>query len=74
MRDRLLETLRAQPWAPEISDNIVVRNGVVHLWGSVRTEAQRDAIRVAAENTPGVIRVENHLIIVDHVAEGAVGF
>ena len=74
VRDRLLETLRAQPWAPEISENIVVRNGVVHLWGSVRTEAQRDAIRVAAENTPGVTRVENHLIIVDHVAEGAVGF
>ncbi|ALJ35172.1 CBS domain-containing protein [Azospirillum brasilense] len=74
VRDRLLETLRAQPWAPEISENIVVRNGVVHLWGSVRTEAQLDAIRVAAENTPGVTRVENHLIIVDHVAEGAVGF
>ncbi|WP_188263263.1 CBS domain-containing protein [Azospirillum tabaci] len=74
VRDRLLETLRAQPWAPEISENIVVRNSVVHLWGSVRTEAQRDAIRVAAENTPGVTRVENHLIIVDHVAEGAVGF
>ncbi|MDQ2106737.1 CBS domain-containing protein [Azospirillum isscasi] len=74
LRDRLLETLRAEPWAPEISDNIVVRNGVVHLWGSVRTEAQRDALRVAAENTPGVTRVENHLAIVDHVAEGAVGF
>ena len=74
LRDRILETLRAQPWAPEISDNIVVRNGVVHLWGSVRTEAQRDALRVVAENTPGVTRVENHLSIVDHVAEGGVGF
>ncbi|MCW2236879.1 CBS domain-containing protein [Azospirillum canadense] len=74
LRDRILQTLRAEPWAPEISDNIVVRNGVVHLWGSVRTEAQRDALRVAAENTPGVKRVENNLVIVDHVAEGAVGF
>lgn len=74
LRDRILETLRAEPWAPEISDNIVVRNGVVHLWGSVRTEAQRDALRVAAENTPGVKAVENHLTVVDHVAEGAVGF
>lgn len=74
LRARILETLRAEPWAPEISDNIVVRNGVVHLWGSVRTEAQRDALRVAAENTPGVTRVENNLVIIDHVAEGAVGF
>ena len=74
LHERILETLRAQPWAPEISDNIVVRNGVVHLWGSVRTAAQRDALRVAAENTPGVTRVENHLTIIDHVAEGAVGF
>ncbi|MBP2291246.1 CBS domain-containing protein [Azospirillum rugosum] len=74
LRNRILETLRAEPWAPEISDNIVVRNGVVHLWGSVRTDAQRDALRVAAENTPGVKRVENNLVIIDHVAEGAVGF
>ena len=74
LRDRILEKLRAEPWAPEISDNIVVRNGVVHLWGSVRTDSQRDALRVAAENTPGVKRVENHLAIIDHVAEGAIGF
>ncbi len=74
LRDRILEKLRAEPWAPEISDNIVVRNGVVHLWGSVRTDSQRDALRVAAETTPGVKRVENHLAVIDHVAEGAIGF
>lgn len=74
LRGRILEKLRAEPWAPEISDNIVVRNGVVHLWGSVRTDSQRDALRVAAETTPGVKQVENHLVVIDHVAEGAVGF
>ncbi|WP_448206280.1 CBS domain-containing protein [Azospirillum sp. sgz302134] len=74
LRDRILETLRAQPWAPEISDNIVVRDGVVHLWGTVRTESQMDALRVAAENTPGVRRVENHLSVLDHVAISGMGF
>lgn len=73
LRARILDTLRREPWAPDVADSVVVRNGVVHLWGSVRTGAQRDALRVAAENVPGVTRVENHLTVVDAVSEGAAG-
>jgi osmotically-inducible protein OsmY len=41
--------------------NILVSEGVVHLWGLVRSEAERQALRVAAETTPGVLGVEDHL-------------
>lgn len=39
--------------------NVVVDKGVVNLWGYVRSAATRDAMRVAAENVPGVKRVEH---------------
>jgi len=41
--------------------NVVVDKGVVHLWGYVRSAETRDAMRVAAENVPGVRRVEHAL-------------
>ncbi len=41
--------------------NVVVDKGVVHLWGYVRSAETRDAMRVAAENVPGVKRVEHTL-------------
>jgi CBS-domain-containing membrane protein len=61
IRERLLAELDAQPWAHLLSKNIVVQDGVVHLWGSVATEAERHALRLAAENSPGVNAVEDHL-------------
>ena len=41
--------------------DITVADGVVHLWGNVASEAERDAIRVVAENTDGVKEVQNHI-------------
>jgi CBS domain-containing protein len=38
----------------------VVTDGVVHLWGIIRSEDERRALRVAAENIPGVRGVEDH--------------
>lgn len=43
--------------------NVIVSNGVVDLWGGVETEAQRQAIRSAAENTPNVIDVKDHITV-----------
>jgi len=37
--------------------NVVVANGVVHLFGSTYSEVERDALRVAAESISGVKRV-----------------
>jgi CBS domain-containing protein len=48
-------------WHPYV--NIVVNDGVVHLWGIVRIDSEVDALRVAAERIQGVVRVESHLTV-----------
>jgi len=64
IRDALLAELRRQPWAVSGAHyNIVVDQGVVHLWGMVGSAAEREATVVAAENTKGVQKVEDHLRI-----------
>jgi CBS domain-containing protein len=65
IRDRLVAELGRQSWAPSGLIDVVVRNGVVHLWGTILDERQRKGIRVAAENTPGVRSVEDHLVWVE---------
>ena len=61
IRERLLKDLSAQLWANPDLKSIVVQDGVVHLWGYVRTEEERRALRLAAQNVPGVKTVEDHL-------------
>ena len=65
IRIRLLAELAKQSWAPNALIDVVVRNGVVHLWGTILDERQRQGIRVAAENTLGVKSVEDHLVWVE---------
>jgi hypothetical protein len=41
----------------------MVRDKVVHVWFSAdESEAERQAVRVAAENVPGVRSVEEHIV------------
>lgn len=61
IRAQLLSLLGREPWAETHSLSIVVDHGVVHLWGPVRSEEERKALRVAAETIPGVRGVEDHL-------------
>lgn len=51
---------------------VVVDNGVVHLWGHVRSAETRDAIRVAAENVSGVRGVEHELGVIQTDVDFAV--
>jgi CBS domain-containing protein len=62
IRERVLVTLREQPWWVGTYRSIVVVDGVVHLWGLARSQAERDAMRVAAESVPGVRAVQDHLM------------
>ena len=68
IRERLYAELKAQPWAPVRLINIVVRNGIVHLSGTLFDERQRMAIRVTAERIPGVKAIEDHLVWVDPIS------
>jgi len=61
IRERLLQTLRTEPWAPTHL-TVIVTDGIVHFWGVVSSEEERNALRVAATNGPGVRGVEDHLI------------
>lgn len=63
IRQRLMERLGKEPWAHTATINVVVTDGVVHLWGAVSSSMERDAVRVAAETTQGVRAVENHLMV-----------
>jgi CBS domain-containing protein len=62
LRDKLLGRLRLQPWWTN-SINVIVKDGTVELWGYVDSQAAGDAIRIAAEETPGVRQVSNNLAI-----------
>jgi CBS-domain-containing membrane protein len=62
IRDKLLAHLQQQPWASTTFINVTVNGGVVDLWGFARSEAERNAIRVAAESTPGVSAVNDNLV------------
>ena len=59
IRKDVLAAMEGHPWAlaPE---NVIVENGTVHLWGSVVSPEAGNALRVAAENAPGVKDVMTH--------------
>jgi CBS domain-containing protein len=65
IRDRISSELSKQPWAPLGLISVVVRNGIVEIWGAITDERERQALIVAAENVPGVKGVRDHLIWID---------
>ena len=60
IRDRVLAEIEKQPWSGA-GINVVVRNGNLELSGVVFDERQRQALKVAAENVPGVNAVHDHI-------------
>ena len=65
IRERLLAEIQAQAWAPAAMVNVVVREGVVELWGAVIDDRQREALKIAAETIPGVKAVKDHLVWIE---------
>jgi osmotically-inducible protein OsmY len=63
IRAKLLLELNKQPWTEGARLNVIVHDGVVELWGTASSDAEKQAIRVAAESSPGVCSVHNHLLI-----------
>lgn len=61
IRQNILERIHNETGVGGALLNVTVAAGVAHLWGSVNIDAERDAVRVAAENTPGVTEVVDHL-------------
>jgi CBS domain-containing protein len=63
IRERIMAECAKQTWAPHV--NVVVRDGVVGLWGVITDERERRAFIVVAENVPGVKAVHDHLAWVE---------
>lgn len=61
IRQHLLKTIENEAWAASAMVNVIVSEGVVHLWGVVDTDEQRQALLVAAREIGGVKGVEDHL-------------
>jgi CBS domain-containing protein len=59
IREDVLAAMAGQPWAIA-RENVIVENGIVHLWGPIVGAEEGNAIRVAAENAPGVKNVIAH--------------
>lgn len=63
VRDRVMAALAKQRWAFAV--NVVVKNGVAEVWGTIMDERERQACIVAVENVPGVKEVHDHLVWVE---------
>ncbi|WP_212526104.1 CBS domain-containing protein [Actibacterium sp. MT2.3-13A] len=61
LRDTVMTAVAEVPAVTPSLMNVTVSDGVVQIWGIADSDAQEDAIRVAAENVPGVRSVEAHM-------------
>jgi len=61
IRKHVLDEFARQPWAPIALIDVLVKDGVVELWGSITEAKQGEALKVCAENIPGVKAVKSHL-------------
>lgn len=61
IRENILRVLSKEIGLDSGKINVIVEGGTVQLWGFVRTNNERKAAQIAAENTQGVKSIENHL-------------
>jgi BON domain-containing protein len=65
LRELVLAEIDKQTWSPGLLINVIVRDGVVELWGTILDERKRQALWVVAENVPGTRQVKDHLVSVE---------
>jgi CBS domain-containing protein len=63
LRNSVIMRLEAESWARPCLLNVIVHDGKVDLWGTVESDIENKAVRVAVESTPGVRGVKDNLII-----------
>tara|TARA_R110001583_G_scaffold167425_2_gene320229 strand:+ start:11102 stop:11779 length:678 start_codon:yes stop_codon:yes gene_type:complete len=61
IREKLMQEFSAEAGLASERINVIVDDGVVQIWGIVKTETEMRAAQIAAESTEGVKSVENHL-------------
>ena len=68
LHDSVLAQLQSNAWADTSQVSVNVNKGNVELWGIVKSEAEKNAIRVTAELTPGVRSISNNLVVQQFIA------
>jgi CBS-domain-containing membrane protein len=63
IRDKVMAKLQNERWTKPALISVTVQDGTVELWGIVESQAERKAVHVLAEVTPGVRAVNDNLII-----------
>jgi CBS domain-containing protein len=61
VRSAVVARLEAMPWMQPSIVNVFVRNGIAELTGFSDSDAQRCAVRIVVEATPGVRAVEDNM-------------
>lgn len=61
IRDLVLAEYKRLPWGIKSEKNIIVMNGVVHVWGTVTSAEEAEALRIAVEAIPGTKGFKDHL-------------
>jgi CBS domain-containing protein len=64
LREQIVSEFSNKAWSPR-DFNVVVRDGVVELWGTILDERERQAAKVVVENVAGVKAVRDHLVRVE---------
>lgn len=65
IRERILAEIAKQPWGRRAGIDVRVKTGTVELYGTITDERERAALRVLAENLPGVKAVRDNLVWVE---------
>jgi CBS domain-containing protein len=66
--EQILAELAQAAWVPRDGISISVKDGIVDLNGVILEEREREALRVVAENAPGVKAVADHLVWIEPVS------
>jgi CBS domain-containing protein len=69
IREEIMKRLKAEHWFASAQMEISVRNGAVKLEGIAMSPEQQMAMRVAAENVPGVRSVNDVAVLRRYVVE-----
>ena len=62
IRLELLDRLEDQDWTDFGERNVIVSDGIVHMWGLVGSPQEHKALLALAEGVPGVVSVSDEMI------------
>jgi CBS domain-containing protein len=64
LRREVESAVRGRSWSLARRSDVVVQDGIAHLWGVVPSDLVRQAYCLAAEKVPGVKGVQSHMHVV----------